>query len=119
MLQQRRHSARKRQAAGVQSVDRPDFAFGVAVADGGAAEQGSVATRRRGPAHLYATALIAGAAVMVAGYFIAEAAILSLFDRAFGIAAAAAELPFNLLQGGVSVVLARLAIEGFKRSRVI
>ena len=64
-------------------------------------------------------ALIVSACVMVAGYFIAESTVLLLFDRAFGVTAAVAELPFNLAQGGISVVLARLAIEGLKRSKII
>jgi len=52
--------------------------------------------------------LIAGALVMVAGYFIAEMTVLKIFDPAFGYAAAIAELPFNLIQGGVSVVIGYL-----------
>jgi len=64
-------------------------------------------------------ALVAGACVMVAGYFLGEATVLALFDRVFGFGAAVAELPFNLLQGGISVALARVAIGGFRRSRII
>jgi uncharacterized membrane protein len=51
------------------------------------------------------TAIITGIVVMVAGYFIAELSILKLFDPTLGYAAAIAELPFNLIQGGVSAVL--------------
>ncbi|HOJ11675.1 MAG TPA: ECF transporter S component [Clostridiales bacterium] len=50
-------------------------------------------------------AVIAGALIMVAGYFIAELSILKLFDSTFGYTAAISELPFNFIQGGVSVVL--------------
>ena len=64
-------------------------------------------------------ALAAGACAMVAGYFIAESSVLALFDRAFGFAAAVAELPVNLAQGGISVALARLAIEGLRRSKIV
>ena len=64
-------------------------------------------------------ALIVGAAVMAAGDFIAEAAVLSFVDRAFGLGAAVAELPFNLVQGGLSVALARVAVEGLKRSGIL
>ncbi len=53
-------------------------------------------------------AIIVGTAVMVIGYFIAELTILRLFDPTFGYAAAIAELPFNLIQGGVSAVLGYL-----------
>jgi len=63
-------------------------------------------------------ALCAGAIVMIAGYFAAEATVLTLFDRAFGLGAALTELPFNLVQGGVSVALARVAIEGLKRVKI-
>jgi len=49
--------------------------------------------------------IIAGVVTMVAGYFIAEATILRVFDEAFGIAAAISELPANLAQGGISAVL--------------
>ena len=52
--------------------------------------------------------LIVGALIMVAGYFIAELTVLKFFDPAFGYAAAIAELPFNLIQGGVSVVMGYL-----------
>jgi uncharacterized membrane protein len=64
-------------------------------------------------------ALIAGACAMVIGYFLAEATVLALFDRAFGLAAAIAELPFNMAQGGISIALSRLAIEGLRRSKII
>ena len=64
-------------------------------------------------------ALVIGASVMVVGYFLAEATVLALFDSAFGIATAVAELPFNLIQGGASIILARLAIEGFKRTKIL
>jgi uncharacterized membrane protein len=47
----------------------------------------------------------AGAFIMVAGYFLAEAFILGLFDREFGLAAAVLELVPNIIQGGLSAVL--------------
>ncbi len=50
-------------------------------------------------------AIITGALVMVTGYFIAELSVLKLVDPSFGYAAAISELPFNLIQGGVSAVL--------------
>lgn len=53
-------------------------------------------------------AVSAGIIVMVAGYFVAELSILRLFDTAFGYSAAISELPFNLIQGGVSAVLGYL-----------
>jgi len=51
-------------------------------------------------------AVIAGALAMVFGYFVAEAFILSLFDGTFGFTFAVAELPFNLVQGGISALVA-------------
>lgn len=50
-------------------------------------------------------AVIAGALVMVAGYFIGEACILGAFDKTLGLTAALTELPLNLLQGGISTVV--------------
>ena len=50
-------------------------------------------------------ASVAGAAVMVAGYFAAEAFILGFFNKEFGITAAVLELPVNLMQGGISAVV--------------
>jgi uncharacterized membrane protein len=45
------------------------------------------------PAHFrLALAVAAGAFIMVAGYFLAEAFILGMFDEAFGLAAAVSEL---------------------------
>jgi len=51
-------------------------------------------------------AVVAGALVMVFGYFVAEAFILSLFDSTFGLTFAIAELPFNFVQGGISALVA-------------
>lgn len=55
-------------------------------------------------------ALAVGAIIMVAGYFSGEAFVLSLFAKDFGIVAAAGELVANLLQGGLSAVLAYFLI---------
>jgi uncharacterized membrane protein len=50
-------------------------------------------------------AVAAGAFIMVAGYFLAEAFLLGIFDEAFGLTAAAGELPANSVQGILSAVL--------------
>lgn len=50
-------------------------------------------------------AVVVGAVVMIGGYFIAEMYIIKIFDNTFGYAAAISELPLNLVQGGVSVVV--------------
>lgn len=55
-------------------------------------------------------ALVVGAIIMVAGYFSGEAFILSIFDRTFGVTAAAGELVANLIQGGLSAVVAYFLI---------
>lgn len=52
-----------------------------------------------------AIAIVIGAIIMVVGYFVAELSILKVVDPSFGFAAAISELPFNLIQGGVSAVL--------------
>jgi uncharacterized membrane protein len=50
-------------------------------------------------------AVAAGAVIMVAGYFFAEAYILSIFNKEFGLTAAFGELVPNLVQGGLSAVV--------------
>ena len=50
-------------------------------------------------------AIVTGATIMVAGYFLAEAFILGAFDEAFGLAAAVAELIPNSVQGILSAIL--------------
>lgn len=69
---------------------------------------GAIAEGDREGAHgefLKLTAMVAGTAVMVLGYFIAEWYILGFFDETFGYAAAIVELPMNLVQAGVSVAV--------------
>ncbi len=52
-------------------------------------------------------AFAVGALVMVAGYFIFEMTVIRfIFDKTLAITAIAAELPGNLIQGAVSVILA-------------
>jgi len=51
------------------------------------------------------TAVIVGAAIMVAGYFIAESTILGLVDKTIGLTSAIAELPGNAVQGALSAVI--------------
>ena len=49
--------------------------------------------------------VIAGAVVMIAGYFFSELLILPVFDKSFGLAMAINDLvSVNLIQGGVSAV---------------
>lgn len=47
-------------------------------------------------------AVLAGAAVMVAGYFIGDLYLLKFMGQSFGISAALSGLPGNSIQGGVS-----------------
>lgn len=55
-------------------------------------------------------AVAVGAVIMVAGYFFAEAFLLSIFDEAFGWTAAITELLPNFIQGGLSAVLGYILI---------
>lgn len=50
-------------------------------------------------------AVTVGAIVMAFGYFIGEAYFLGIFNSTFGLVAAIAELPLNLVQGGISAGL--------------
>jgi uncharacterized membrane protein len=59
-----------------------------------------------------------GAAFMAFGYFVAEATVLRLFDGdAFGWTAAVTELPVNLLQGGISAILAHIIAATLRKAR--
>lgn len=50
-------------------------------------------------------AVVVGALIMVGGYFSAESFILGMFDKTFGVTAAVANLPLNLIQGAISAVI--------------
>ena len=50
-------------------------------------------------------AVAVGILAMILGYFIGEAYIFSIFNKDYGYAVAASELPLNMLQGGISGVL--------------
>lgn len=55
------------------------------------------------------TGVIAGALVMIAGYFFSEMLLLPIFDKSFGLAMAVNDLvSVNLIQGGVSAVVGYL-----------
>lgn len=62
--------------------------------------------------------IVAGATVMVAGYFLAEAFLLGAFDEAFGLAAAVAELLPNTIQGVASMIVAYLLVLFFTRVNI-
>lgn len=64
------------------------------------------------------TAILIGAVIMIAGYFIGEATILKLFDNTFGLTAAIAELPGNAIQGAASSVIAYVISMILMKSRV-
>lgn len=55
-------------------------------------------------------AIAAGAVIMIAGYFAAEAFILGYFDHTFGFAAAVSEVLPNVIQGGLSAILGYVLI---------
>jgi len=50
-------------------------------------------------------AVVVGAVIMIAGYFTAEAYLIGLFDKTFGLTAAVGELVPNLIQGGLSAIV--------------
>lgn len=50
-------------------------------------------------------AVVAGAVIMVGGYFLGEAYVLSLFDKTFGYVKAMQDLYFNIVQGVASAVV--------------
>ncbi|MGE5614835.1 MAG: ECF transporter S component [Bacillota bacterium] len=98
------------------------LAVGVIITRKQAASSG--ASDRQGdsgvPSHFrLVLAVAAGAIIMIAGYFLAEAFILGMFDEAFGLAAAASELLPNLLQGVSSAILAYILIIIFSRQRKV
>ncbi len=57
-----------------------------------------------------AVAVVAGAVIMILGYFLTEAFVLGLIDKTFGITYAAANLPLNLVQGGLSILVSYVFI---------
>ena len=63
-------------------------------------------------------AVVVGAAIMVAGYFFAELTVLKIFDKTFGYTAAITELPFNLIQGGISILIGYTLSTMLKRSGI-
>lgn len=64
-------------------------------------------------------AVAVGAVIMIAGYFLAEAFILGMFDEAFGLAAAVSELLPNLLQGVSSAIMGYILILILSKQRSI
>jgi len=70
---------------------------------------GAVAGRREGQRPAYArrvVAVVAGALIIVAGYFILELTFYRMIDNSLAIAAIISEVPGNLVQGGASAVFA-------------
>lgn len=62
--------------------------------------------------------LVAGALVMVFGYFIFELTVIRLIDKSLAFTAIAAELPGNLIQGAVSAVLAYVLLTIINKTNV-
>lgn len=60
---------------------------------------------KSGASYRTVAAVAVGAVIMVAGYFLAEAYVLSIFNKEFGLTAALGELVPNLIQGGLSAVV--------------
>ncbi|MDF2986970.1 MAG: hypothetical protein K0R50_2480 [Eubacterium sp.] len=64
-------------------------------------------------------ALIVGAIVMAAGYLFFELTVIRLIDKSLAVAAIVAELPGNLIQGGVSAVIAYIFIAVLDKTNVM
>lgn len=62
--------------------------------------------------------VIAGAAIMVAGYFLAEAFLLGIFDEAFGMTAAVTELLPNSIQGVLSAILGYILVNLLSKMKI-
>jgi uncharacterized membrane protein len=60
---------------------------------------------KRSAEYLKIFAAILGAVIMVGGYFLAELFILKHVDKSFGYSKAITDLPYNLVQGGVSAAV--------------
>lgn len=61
--------------------------------------------RNRNGDEIRLLAIIAGAVVMIVGYFLAEAFVLGFIDEEFGIATAVGQLFPNFVQGSVTAVI--------------
>ena len=63
--------------------------------------------------------LVAGALVMVLGYFIFELTVVRLIDKSLAFTVIAAELPGNLIQGAVSAIVAYVFVTVINKSNFI
>jgi len=63
--------------------------------------------------------LVAGALVMVLGYFIFELTVIRLIDKSLAFTAIIAELPGNLIQGVVSAIVAYAFVTVVDRSKLV
>ncbi len=64
-------------------------------------------------------ALVTGAIVMAAGYLFFELTVIRFLDKSLAVTAVLAELPGNLIQGGVSAVIAYIFIAVLERTKII
>lgn len=64
-------------------------------------------------------AVAAGAVIMVAGYFILELTFYRMIDNSLAVAAIISEVPGNLVQGGVSAVIAYIFIAILDKTNVM
>jgi uncharacterized membrane protein len=64
-------------------------------------------------------AVITGAFIIVAGYFVAESYVLSLIDKSFSFTIAVANLPGNVIQGCLSSITAYILIKVLDRTNLI
>jgi uncharacterized membrane protein len=59
-----------------------------------------------------------GAIIMVAGYFISEAFIINNFFKGYGTVTAIANLPFNAIQGALSIIAATLLSAAMDKNKL-
>ena len=82
---------------------------------------GSITARSKGQKPSYSrriVAVVAGALVIVAGYFILELTFYRMIDKSLAVAAIISEVPGNLVQGGVSAVIAYLFTAVLDKTKV-
>lgn len=83
---------------------------------------GVIATRKNGEAPAYGKkvlAVVVGALVMAAGYFIFESIVIRQLDKTLAMTAIIAELPGNLVQGVVSAVVAYVFVAVLEKTNIV
>jgi len=101
--------------AGLLTNEYRNTAMNVSSDEAGKATQGR---KHHSKKIALALAMIISSIIMISGYFLAEAFLLGLFDEAFGLTAAVAELVPNSLQGGLSAILGYVLVLLLERMNI-